>query len=137
MSWWREQRQAWANDWRSVWSGLRQTPGRVARVLGFVTRIAVYGALIAALIIALFVAWGTWPSTNIFDTPIASLTLRQIVYAVGFLSIATLAATLGMALVTLLFSPSNDAEIRKSWAAYGVVLVILLIVCVIAYRALK
>lgn len=124
MSWWQEQRRAWASDWGLARSGL-------CGMLGFFTRVSVYAALLGAFLGLLFMFW---PSTNLFDTPLASLTLGQILYTVCFWLTG---AAIGSTLVSSLFNPSNDPEIKKSWAAYSVPLIILLIVIAIVYLTRK
>jgi hypothetical protein len=126
MSWWPEQKQARRNRWNLMWSGLCQT-------LGFVTRVAVYGSLLTVLVITMFVAWAAWPTTNIFETPVAALTLRQMGYAAGLVCTAMVAATVGAMLLALLFNPSDDPEVKKSWAGWGIVLIVLSIVVATAY----
>ena len=58
-----------------------------------------------------------WPTTNIFTKPLASLTLGEILHTAGFIAMAVL-------LASGLFNPNDDPEIRKAWAALGVLLIV-------------
>ena len=103
MSWWQEQRRAWARDWgESIETG--------KRLFGIVTRLVVYAALYGALYVF-------WPTTNIFDKPLASLTLGEILHTALFIAMTVL-------LTHFLFDPSDAPETRTAWQVLGVVLVL-------------
>ena len=87
------------------------------RLFGIVTRLVVYAALFGALYVF-------WPTTNIFDKPLASLTLGQILQTAWFIAMAVL-------LVRLLFNPTDAPETRTAWQGLGVVMVCALVLMLV------
>jgi hypothetical protein len=110
MSWWQEQRRAWTRDWGNLGSGAKRSIETGKRLFGIVTRLVVYAALFGAL-------YEFWPTTNIFDKPLASLSMSEILQTAWFIAMAVL-------LVRFLFNPSDAPETRAAWQALGVVLVL-------------
>jgi len=79
---------------------------RWLRPIGFVSRLLTYAALFLLLYI--------WAPKDISKTPLATLTLSDIMGTVAFVAI-------GILLVRALFNPSEDDRVKDAWGWLGVV----------------
>lgn len=80
---------------------------RWLRSVGFLARLLTY--------LVLFLLLYIWAPKDISNTPLAALTLSDIVKTVAFVAI-------GIVLVRALFSPADSDEIKDAWGWLGVVL---------------
>ena len=79
------------------------------RPIGFVLRMIVYAVLFFLVYL--------YAPTDIFKTPLAKLTLGDIGGPIG-------TTALVMALVTALFNPSEDNEVKDAWGWIGVLIIV-------------
>jgi hypothetical protein len=77
------------------------------RPIGFFSRLMTYAALFLLLYI--------WAPKDISKTPLATLTLSDIMGTVAFVAF-------GILLVRALFDPSDDDRVRDAWGWLGIVI---------------
>lgn len=77
------------------------------RPIGFFSRLMTYALLFLLLYI--------WAPKDISNTPLATLTLSDIMGTVAFIAF-------GILLVRALFNPSEDDQVRDAWGWLGVVM---------------
>ncbi|HZD51571.1 MAG TPA: hypothetical protein VE175_00860, partial [Woeseiaceae bacterium] len=83
------------------------------RRIGLAARLAAYGAVFFAL-------YKSVPE-NIIDRPLATLTIRDIVYPLLWLGALLM-------LVKSLFNPTDDDAVRENWGKLGLSLIVVAIV---------
>jgi len=83
------------------------------RRIGFAARLALYGAVF-------FVLYKSVPE-NIIDRPLATLTIRDIVYPLLWLLALLM-------LIKSLFNPVKDEAVREDWGKFGIAIIAVAVV---------